>query len=188
MQEIRWHGRGGNGAFTAAKLLGHAVSIHEGKYAQAFPSFGPERRGAPVLAFTRISAEPITDHSQIYSCDCIVVLDETLCDVVDVANGLKDDGVLLLNTQLSQEAARARYKFEGVKNLVVLDATKIALDVLGSAIVNTVMLGAAARAAGLVSLASVESAVDEMMGPALREKNKKAIEMAYSMVEGGAQV
>ena len=176
MLEVRWHGRGGNGAFTAAKLLGHAVSIHEGKYAQAFPSFGPERRGAPVLAFTRISGEPITDHSQVYSCDCIVVLDETLCDVVDVAGGLKEDGVLLLNTQLSGEAARKRYQFENV-----------ALDVLGSAIVNTVMLGAAAKAAGLVSLDSVERAVDEMMSPALREKNKRAIEMAYGMAEGGAQ-
>ena len=140
-----------------------------------------------MLAFTRISGEPITDHSQVYSCDCIVVLDETLCDVVDVAGGLKEDGVLLLNTQLSGEAARKRYQFENVKNLVVLDATKIALDVLGSAIVNTVMLGAAAKAAGLVSLDSVERAVDEMMSPALREKNKRAIEMAYGMAEGGAQ-
>ena len=95
--------------------------------------------------------------------------------------------MLLLNTQLSGEAARKRYQFENVKNLVVLDATKIALDVLGSAIVNTVMLGAAAKAAGLVSLDSVERAVDEMMSPALREKNKKAIEMAYDMVEGGTQ-
>lgn len=187
MLEIRWHGRGGNGAFTAAKLLGHAVSIHEGKYAQAFPSFGPERRGAPVLAFTRISEAPITDHSQIYSCDCIVVLDETLCDVVDVASGLKEDGVLLLNTQRTPEAARERYHFTGVRRLVTLDATKIALEVLGSAIVNTVMLGAAAKAAGLVSLASVEQAVDEMMAPSLRERNKQAIEQAYQMTEGGAQ-
>lgn len=185
MLEIRWHGRGGNGAFTAAKLLGHAVSIHEGKYAQAFPSFGPERRGAPVLAFTRISETPITDHSQIYSCDCIVVLDETLCDVVDVASGLKEEGVLLLNTQRSPEAARERYHFAGVKHLVTLDATKIALDVLGSAIVNTVMLGAAAKAADLASLTSVKQAVEEMMGPSLRERNKRAIEQAYQMVGGG---
>ena len=185
MQEIRWHGRGGNGAFTAAKLLGYAASINEGKFAQAFPSFGPERRGAPVQGFTRISETPITDHSQVYSCDCVIVLDETLCDVVDVAHGLKDDGVLVINTQKSADEFLRRPGFEAVKNLVTLDATKIALEILGSPIVNTIMLGAAAGASNLAGIEAIEGAVDGMMAPNLREKNKKAIRSAYELVKGG---
>lgn len=187
MQEIRWHGRGGNGAFTAAKLLGYAASIVEGKYAQAFPSFGPERRGAPVQGFTRISKEPITDHSQVYECDCVIVLDDTLCDVVDVVKGLKPGCALVINTQKSPESFRSRPGFEGVENLVTLDATKIALDILGAPIVNTAMLGAAAAASDLVSLEAVESAVDGMMAPNLREKNKRVIRGAYDFVKGGGR-
>ena len=100
MKEIRWHGRGGNGGFTAARLLGYAASLHCGKYAQAFPSFGPERRGAPVLGFTRIDDAPITDHSQVYSCDCVIVLDETLLEVVNILEGLKEDGSVFINSTL----------------------------------------------------------------------------------------
>lgn len=185
MLEIRWHGRGGNGAFTAAKLLGYAASINEGKYAQAFPSFGPERRGAPVQGFTRISAEPITDHSQVYACDCVIVLDETLCDVVDVAHGLKEQGVLVINSQTSAEQFKVRPGFKEVRRLITLDATKIALDVLKAPIVNTVMLGAAVAICDPVSLDAVDRAVDAMMAPNLREKNKKAIHYAYDMVKGG---
>lgn len=187
MLEIRWHGRGGNGAFTAAKLLGYAASINEGKYAQAFPSFGPERRGAPVQGFTRISTEPITDHSQVYTCDCVIVLDETLCDVVDVAHGLKEHGILVINSQKSVEEFKARPGFEAVKYLITLDATKIALDVLKAPIVNTVMLGAAVAACDLVSLEAVDGAVDGMMAANLREKNKKAIHCAYDLVKGGGK-
>ncbi len=183
MQEIRWHGRGGNGAFTAARLLGYAASIHEGKYAQAFPSFGPERRGAPVQGFTRISEVPITDHSQVYSCDCVIVLDETLCDVVDVTKGLKEEGILVVNTQRTTEDLRERRNFHAVKHLITLDATKVALDILGAPIVNTVMLGAAASAANLCTLDALEGAVDGMMAPRLREKNKKAIRTAYELAK-----
>lgn len=186
MQEVRWHGRGGNGAFTAAKLLGYAVSIQEGKYAQAFPTFGPERRGAPVMGFTRISGTPITDHSQVYSCDCVIVLDETLCEVVDVAGGLKENGTMVINSQKSAAQWKARKGFERVESLFTLDGTQIALDTLGAPIVNTVMLGAAAAATEIVSLEAVEGAVDGMMAPPLREKNKQAIRKAYELVKGGA--
>ena len=187
MLEVRWHGRGGNGAFTAAKLLGYSASINEGRYAQAFPSFGPERRGAPVQAFTRISDEVITDHSQVYSCDCVVVLDETLCDVVDVASGLKENSVLIINSQKNPEAFKSRPGFEDAKKVITFDATQIALDVLGTPIVNTVMLGAAVAACNLVSLDAVMGAVDGMMSPNLREKNKKAIQAAYDLVKGGGE-
>lgn len=183
IKEVRWHGRGGNGAFTAAKLMGYAASICEGKYAQAFPSFGPERRGAPVQGFTRISDETITDHSQVYSCDSVVVLDETLCNAVDVSFGLKEDGILVINSVKSADTIKKEYSFQNVERLLTIDATKIALDILGRPIVNTVMLGAIAAASSLVSLEALENAVDGMMAPALREKNKKAICYAYHLVK-----
>lgn len=181
MIEVRWHGRGGNGAFTAAKLLGNAASIHEGKAAQAFPSFGPERRGAPVLGFTRISDEVITDHSQVYECDCVVVLDETLCDVVDTTAGLKDNGTYVINSIRSKTEWMSDPHFRGIKNLVVIDGTRIALEMLGAPIVNTVLLGAMIGATGMVTIDSVEKAIDDMMGKGLREKNKAAVKQAYEI-------
>lgn len=181
MIEVRWHGRGGNGAFTAAKLLGDAASIHEGKAAQAFPSFGPERRGAPVLGFTRISDEVITDHSQVYECDCVVVLDETLCDVADTTAGLKADSTYVINSAKSKQELMNDPKFKGIKNMIVIDGTQIALEILGTPIVNTILLGAMIGATGIVSLESVEKAIDEMMGKSLREKNKAAVRKAYDM-------
>ncbi|MBQ1406517.1 MAG: 2-oxoacid:acceptor oxidoreductase family protein [Eubacterium sp.] len=185
MKEIRWHGRGGNGGFTAARLLGSAAALHSGKYGQAFPSFGPERRGAPVLGFTRISDEPITDHSQVYECDCVIVLDATLMDAVNVLDGLKEDGCLVINTAEPEEVIRKRPGFDAVKNLVLLDGTSLALKELGTDIVNTVMLGAAIGATDLVTLDAINAAVDDTMSPALREKNKKVIKMAYDAVKEG---
>lgn len=182
MIEVRWHGRGGNGAFTAAKLLGNAASIQEGKAAQAFPSFGPERRGAPVLGFTRISEEVITDHSQVYECDCVVVLDETLCDVVDTTSGLKKESTYVINTARRKEELIDDQRFKGIKNLIVIDGTKIALEKLGAPIVNTVLLGAMVGATGMVGIDSVEKAIDDLMGKSLREKNKAAVKEAYDLV------
>jgi pyruvate ferredoxin oxidoreductase gamma subunit len=183
MKQIRWHGRGGNGAFTAARLLGVAASVYEGKSAQAFPSFGPERRGAPVLGFTRIAEKTITDHSQVYECDCVIVLDETLCEVANVAAGLKPDGVLVINTRKSADAIAHDIGFDDPSRIVVIDATDIALELLGNPIVNTIMLGAAVGATGMVSMESVEAAIDEVMGRNLREKNKKAAREAYKRVK-----
>lgn len=184
MKEIRWHGRGGNGGFTAARLLGYAASVYCGKYAQAFPSFGPERRGAPVLGFTRIDEDVITDHSQVYECDCVIVLDETLMDVVDVVNGLKADGVLVINSQKTAEEFKKDPRFANVNRIVTLDGTSIALDVLKASIVNTIMLGAAVGATEFVTIESLEKAIDDYMSPALREKNKKATRIAYETVKG----
>ena len=183
MKQIRWHGRGGNGAFTAARLLGVAASVFEGKSAQAFPSFGPERRGAPVLGFTRIADKTITDHSQVYECDCVIVLDETLCDVTNVAAGLKPDGVLVINTRKTADEAVQHIGFEDPSRIVVIDATDIALELLGNPIVNTIMLGAAVGATEMVSMESVEKAIDDVMGRNLREKNKKAARAAYDKVK-----
>jgi pyruvate ferredoxin oxidoreductase gamma subunit len=184
MIEVRWHGRGGNGAFTAAKILGNAASIYEGKAAQAFPSFGPERRGAPVLGFTRISDNVITDHSQVHKCDCVIVLDETLCDAVDTMEGLKEGSTYVINTAKSKEELLKDERFKGINNLIAIDATKIALEMLGAPIVNTVLLGAVVGATGMVSIESVEKAIDDVMGQNLREKNKAATRKTYDIIRG----
>jgi 2-oxoacid:acceptor oxidoreductase gamma subunit (pyruvate/2-ketoisovalerate family) len=163
-------------------LLGLAASIYGGRHAQAFPSFGPERRGAPVLGFTRIDDSVIVDHSQVADCDCVVVLDDTLIDVVDVLRGLKADGAMVVNSGKTESEFRKRPGFAGIKNLVILDGTGIALDILGAPIVNTVMLGAAAAAAGVVDIADAEKAVEALMPEPLAEKNKQAMRVAYDKV------
>src|SRR3972149_7143976 len=131
MIEIRFHGRGGQGAVTSAELLALAA-IGEGKYAQAFPSFGPERRGAPVVAFCRIGDERIRIRANIYEPDLVVVLDASLLKVVKVAAGLKPEGILVTNTKLAPEAMNKMKSDMGIKNRVAaVDATKIAMEVLG---------------------------------------------------------
>lgn len=174
MIEIRWHGRGGQGGFTAARLLGMAGSLYENYYVQAFPSFGPERRGAPVLGFTRIDSKPIHDHSKVYSCDYVVVLDESLLEVVDVREGLKEGGVLLINTsRRPQDFAAAGHK------VYTIDATGLALTVLEQPITNTPMFGALVAVSGLVSLDAAQRAVDMMLPAAISAKNKEVVALAY---------
>lgn len=187
MKEIRWHGRGGDGAFTAAKLLGLAASVFGGKYGQAFPSFGPERRGAPVLGFTRISDEVITDHSQIYSCDCVIVLDDTLCEATDIFAGMKPEAMLIINTTKSEEEIRSYYHETAPVCIIRLDATSIALEELGAPIVNTIMLGAAVAATEMLQEEQIEKAIEVMMAPVLREKNIQAMRKAYEFVKGGVR-
>ena len=181
MIEIRWHARGGQGGFTGARLLGLAASVFCNHYAQAFPSFGPERRGAPVLGFTRVDNKPITDHSQVYTCDYVVVLDETLIETVDVAKGLKDGGIILINTKLGPD----RFPFEGNFRVVTVDASAIAMEELGVPIANTAMLGAFAAMNDLIGIDSILKAVDKGMPGGIRERNKKAIERTYGVVRGG---
>lgn len=180
MIEIRWHGRGGHGGFTAARLLGLAASVYGGNFAQAFPSFGPERRGAHVLGFTRIDSQPINDHSQVYHCDYVIVLDETLMETVDVTKGIKEGGLLLINS------SKLPHEFNIQKNIKVhtLDANQIAQEILGVPIANTVMLGAVVALTGVVELDAVYHAIDEFMAPELRTKNKKAVEVAYNSIKG----
>ena len=172
--EIRFHGRGGQGAVTAANLLVDAAVL-EGKYAQAFPHFGAERRGAPVVAFARISDRPIEVHGQIENPDIVVVLDPRLFELVDVLEGLKEDGVVVVN---------AREKpFDASYETYCVDATRIALDlglvVSGWPVVNTTMLGALSKATGLVGLKSIKQAITNNFKGALGEKNAKAAERAY---------
>jgi len=174
MTEIRFHGRGGQGAVTSAQIFAQAV-IEGGKYATAFPSFGSERRGAPVQAFMRISDEKIKVRTGIYEPDIVVVLDISLMKTVPITNGLKKDGLIVLNSRL--EPLQWQKKL-GVKNIVTVDATNIALQELGSPITNIVMLGALLKAKPLAKLDIVEGLIRERF-VRIAEKEINAFRRAY---------
>jgi len=150
--EIRWHGRGGQGAKTAALLFGESA-LETGKYIQAFPEYGPERMGAPVSAYNRLSDEPIQIHSAIKNPKIVVVLDPTLIDAVHVLEGLKEDGVLLVNTKEEPKVLKQRLGLEKTKiKIFTVDATQIAIDTIERAIPNTPMLGALVKVTGVLNI------------------------------------
>ncbi|MHC1631438.1 MAG: pyruvate ferredoxin oxidoreductase subunit gamma [Methanotrichaceae archaeon] len=179
MKEIRLHGRGGQGAVTAAELIAIAA-FEDGKFSQAFPAFGVERRGAPVMAFARITNNPIRVRSQIYEPDYIIVQDVTLLDVVDVASGFKPGGKIIINTDKPKKDLNLDLDIE--TEIVAIDATRIALEELGRPIVNTTMLGAFCGATGEISLDGLNTAILSRFKGALGEKNLKAIKTAYERV------
>jgi pyruvate ferredoxin oxidoreductase gamma subunit len=178
MIEIRFHGRGGQGAVTAADLMAMAA-FYDGRYSLAFPSFGSERRGAPVAAFCKIDDRPIRGRSQIYRPDYVLVQDPSLLEVIDVFHGLKEGGKAIINTEKdlpkTATAPEAIHTFNG---------TKIALDILGVPIVNTLMLGAFAGITGEITLESLEKAIQKRFPEKLAKKNVQAAEKAYEMVGG----
>ncbi|MCS7114509.1 MAG: pyruvate ferredoxin oxidoreductase subunit gamma [Candidatus Bathyarchaeota archaeon] len=177
MVEIRWHGRGGQGAWTASELLARAA-VYEGKYIQSFPEFGPERMGAPVSAFTRISTEPIRLHCAVYNPDVVVVLDPTLLKAVPVTEGISKNGKLIVNSKDSPSDLKRALNVDGVEFWAV-PATEIAIKILGSPITSTAMLGAVARATGIVSLESIKKTIKERFRSGIAEKNFAVIEEAY---------
>jgi pyruvate ferredoxin oxidoreductase gamma subunit len=149
MTEVRWHGRGGQGAKTASLLLAE-VAFSAGKYVQGFPEYGPERMGAPITAYNRISDEPITLHCNIYKPDYVVVVDETLLNTVDVTSGLKEEGAIVINTIKTPEEIRPLLK--GYKGKVyTIDARKISEEELGKNFPNTPMLGAVEKVSKVIS-------------------------------------
>jgi len=148
--EIRWHGRGGQGVKTAALLLAE-VALAEGKYSQGFPDYGPERMGAPIRGYTRVSGRPVRMHCAIANPDAVVVLDATLMGVVDVASGLKKNGVMLLNSKEAPSLLAARFDL-GKFRVMTVDATGISLDEIGRPIPNTPMVGALLKALPVVSI------------------------------------
>lgn len=179
VEEIRWHGRGGQGAVLGASILGKAVAIYEGKYAVSFPSFGAERRGAPVQAFTRISDNVIRTRSQIYQPTMVVVLDDSLLDIINISNGVKPGGSIFINTGKSIDKLNLPTELR----VVSLDASAIARQFIGVNIVNTAMLGALAAASCLVSLDSVKKAIADTLPERLVERNIAAAEAAYSKLK-----
>ena len=185
--EIRWHGRGGQGAKTAAQFLAEAA-LDMGKHIQAFPEYGPERAGAPIRAYTRISEREITIHSPVTRPDAVVVIDPTLLQTIDVTEGMGENSILIVNSEEDVETIRKKTKCMKGK-VAVCDATKIALETLGIPIPNTPMLGALLRVNPMVPLESVETEVRKKflkkIGEEKTEANIKAIRRAFEEVTVG---
>ena len=187
MIEIRWHGRGGQGAKTASLLLADAA-FNTGKYIQGFPEYGPERMGAPITAYNRISDKPITIHSNLYYPDYVVVVDDTLLESVDVTAGLKEDGAILINTTKPADVLRKELKgYEG--DVYTLDARKISLETLGRYFPNTPMLAGIVKISGIMT---DDELIEDMKGsfkhkfakkPEVIDGNMKALEMALKEVK-----
>ena len=185
--EIRWHGRGGQGAKTASLLLADAA-FNTGKYIQGFPEYGPERMGAPITAYNRISKKPITIHSNIYEPDYVVVVDDTLIESVDVTAGLKKTGAVVINTTKDGEYLKKHLKgYEG--EIYKIDARKISMETLGKYFPNTPMLAAIVKVSKVMT---DEEFLNDMQGsfkhkfakkPEVIEGNMKALEMALKEVE-----
>lgn len=185
--EIRWHGRGGQGAKTASLLLADAA-FNTGKYIQGFPEYGPERMGAPITAYNRISTKPITIHSNIYEPDYVVVVDDSLLESVDVTSGLKEDGAIIINT--TKDINYIKNNLNGYKgNIYTIDAKKISLDTLGKYFPNTPMLAAIVHVTGIMS---DDEFLNDMQGsfkhkfakkPEVIDGNMKALEMSLNKVK-----
>jgi len=188
MIEIRWHGRGGQGAKTASQFLGEAA-LDTGKYIQSFPEYGPERAGAPMRAFNRISEQPIYIHSSVTNPEIVVVIDPTLVGAIDnVVEGLGDDGVLLVNTDKSPEDIRKTTGFKKGK-VGTVDATKIALETLKLPMPNMPMLGALLKVNSLVTIDQLSERVKakflKKIGEEKTSANLEGIKRAYSEVKIG---
>ena len=174
MIEIRFHGRGGQGAVTAAEILAKAA-FEDGKFSQAFPFFGVERRGAPVMAFTRIDSKPIEVRYQVYNPRYVMVLDDGLLNVVDVYSGVDKDGEVIINTTKELTSNEV--------NVFNIDATGIALDNLGRNIVNTIILGCFAKRTGEVSIESILKVIKETFPGKVGEKNATECQNAYDLAK-----
>jgi pyruvate ferredoxin oxidoreductase gamma subunit len=179
MIEVRWHGRGGQGAVTSVEMLALAA-IGEGKYAQGFPSFGPERRGAPVEAFNRVDDVRIKKRQRIYRPDVVVVLDPGLIALVNVAEGLKPEGLMILNTHKPFEEIEPYIQFNG--RIALVDATAIAWAELGVPITNTTMLGALVKMTDIVKMESLDEPIAHRFGR-IANKNMTAMKRAFDEVK-----
>ncbi len=176
---MRFHGRGGQGVVTAADILAVAA-FKEGYHTLSFPMFGAEKRGTPVASFLRISDEPIVVRDEIYNPDYVVVLDPTVMESVNVMAGIKEGGMLICNYPKGSEELKAELKADEFKiRVATINATKMAMEVLGRPITNTTMVGAFAGATRIISLETLLETVREWFKGELAEKNAKLIEDAY---------
>ena len=185
--EIRWHGRGGQGAKTASLLLADAA-FNTGKYIQGFPEYGPERMGAPITAYNRISNSPITIHSNIYEPDYVVVVDDTLLESVEVTAGLKEDGAIIINTTKNYDYLKNVLNGYNGK-VYTIDAREISMEALGKYFPNTPMLAAIVKVAGIMNdedfLADMQGSFKHKFAkkPEVIEGNMKALEMALQEIK-----
>lgn len=180
MKELRIHGRGGQGSVTAAELIATAA-FTAGVFSQAFPAFGVERRGAPVQAFVRFSDEKIRLRSQVYEPYYVIVQDSTLIRDVNVFSGMKDGGIVLINTEKKGE-----YNVPAGVKVIAFDATKIAIEEIGLPITNTTLMGAFAAASGEITLEALKGAIEERFLGKLAATNFAAAKRAYEMIKEGA--
>ena len=186
--EIRWHGRGGQGAKTAALLLADAA-LASGKYIQAFPEYGPERMGAPVASFNRLSSEPILLHSGVTNPDVVIVLDPTLIDTVDVTEGMPENGVIIINTDKPPAEVKKGLNVAGGIKVFTVDASTISKETIGREIPNTPMLGALIKATRILDFKEMMEDTRKKLEkkfkskPEIIEGNIKAIERAYNEVK-----
>jgi pyruvate ferredoxin oxidoreductase gamma subunit len=185
MTEIRWHARAGQGAVTAAKLVAETALL-QGRYMQAMPEYGPERTGAPLKAFTRVCDEPIDVHNNIVNPDIVIVLDDTLLGVIDVKEGMKEDGIIILNTVMSAEEARKALEAPATIKVAAIDATGIALDTIKRDIPNTPIVGALSKVAGTVPVDAVRERLVETFGKKFSQEmidaNLESLQRAYEEV------
>ncbi|MDO9130388.1 MAG: 2-oxoacid:acceptor oxidoreductase family protein [Anaerolineales bacterium] len=181
MKEIRLHGRGGQGAVLAAELM-VVAAFEDGKYGQAFPAFGGERRGAPVQAFVRLDARPVRLRYRVNQPDYVIILDRTLPNMVDVLYGLKPGGLALMDSEKSPAALF----WSADAPVYAVPATRIALEVFGQPFVNPAMLGAWAAATGEVSVEAIQRAYQHRFPGSLGEKNSRAAQMGYDLIRAGA--
>jgi len=187
MIEIRWHGRGGQGAKTASQFIGEAA-LDAGKYIQAFPEYGPERAGAPIRCFTRIADKPISIHSPVTNPYAVIVIDPTLLDSIDVTEGLMEEGVILVNSTQDPRAIREKLKLKKGK-VATVDATKISLETLGIPMPNTPMLGALLKVKDVVSMDvlinQVKNKFLKKIGAEKTDANIDGIKRAYQETKTG---
>lgn len=185
LTEIRWHARAGQGAVTAAKLVAE-TALAADQYMQAMPEYGPERMGAPIKAFTRISSEPIDIHNNIENPDVVIVLDDSLLDVVDVAEGIADNGTIIINTCTPADAVKRSLGLaDGVK-VACVDASGIAMDTIKRDIPNTPMVGALSKVTGVIDLDSIKGLLEKTFGKKfgqdIIDANLTSVDRAYKEV------
>jgi pyruvate ferredoxin oxidoreductase gamma subunit len=185
LTEIRWHARAGQGAVTAAKVVAE-TALSADQYMQAMPEYGPERMGAPIKAFTRISSEPIDIHCNIEEPDVIIVLDDTLLDVVDVAEGLHEEGTVILNTCTPPDQVKKALGIPESATVACVDASGIALDTIERDIPNTPMVGALAKVTGVIDKDSFKDLLSQTFGKKFSQKiidaNMESVDRAYEEV------